>query len=249
MRNWLFFSMVLMGLFSCKNDQVEECPEPEVDYLSLTINPEFNGQELMLDQTFTTNEGYLIQFIELKCYLEEIICGDKELIDAGLFDFRARGVDVFRTVGNPTDFDSINCNLGVKHTLNHNDPTLFATTSALNIINANDMHWDWNPGYIFVKVEARVDTIQDAIENFDHNVVFHIGGDINRQDLKFTNLQWNPITANEYQLDLKLDMATFLNDGNQSLDLKTEYISHAAPGQEALSLKVMQLFKSALSTY
>ena len=111
------------------------------------------------------------------------------------------------------------------------------------------MHWDWNPGYIFVKVEARVDTIPDAVENFDHNVVFHIGGDINRQDLSFTNLQWNTVAANEYQLDLKLDMATFLNDGNQSIDLKAEFQSHTAPGQEALSLKVMQLFKSALSTY
>lgn len=249
MKKWFLLPIVVLGLLSCRDDKVEECPDPESTYLSLTINPEFNGQELQLDQTFTTSEGYLIQFIELKCILEDLVCGDKQLIDAGLFDYRARGVDVFRTIGEPTDFDSINCNLGVEHVLNHSDPTLFPTNSDLNIINANDMHWDWNPGYIFVKVEARVDTLPDAVENFDHNVVFHIGGDINRQDLSFTNLQWNPTTTNEYQLDLKLDMATFLNNGTQSLDLKTEYQSHTAPGQEALSLKVIQLFKSALSTY
>lgn len=241
--------ILVVALTSCKEDEVEECPAPAEKYLSLTINPEFNGQELQLDQTVTTPEGYLIQFIELKCYLEDIKSGSDLLIDAGLFDYRARGSNVFRIAGDPLKFDSINCNLGVQHSLNHSDPTLFPTNSDLNIINANDMHWDWNPGYIFVKVEARVDTIPDAVENFDHNIVYHIGGDINRQDLNFTNLQWNLVAQNEYQLDLKLDMSTFLNDGNQSLDLKTEFMSHTAPGQAALSLKVMELFKSALSTY
>ncbi|MFZ9029040.1 MAG: MbnP family protein [Crocinitomicaceae bacterium] len=249
MLKWSYLLILAVALVSCKDDTVEECPEPSAKYLSLTVNPEFNGQELQLDQTVTTSEGYLVQFIELKCYLEDIKSGSDLLIDAGLFDYRARGVNVFRTEGDPSKFDSINCNLGVQHSLNHSDPTLFPTNSALNIINANDMHWDWNPGYIFVKVEARVDTIPDAIENFDHNIVYHIGGDINRQDLSFNNLQWNLVSENEYQLDFKLDMSTFLNDGNQSLDLKTEFMSHTAPGQEALSLKVMELFKSALSTY
>lgn len=248
---WKWTVLIFLGFtfVSCKNDKVVGPGDPGQPMISLSINPEFNGQELLLDQTFTTSEGYLIQFIELKCYLEDLKCGDKQLIDAGLFDYRAKGTKVFEAEGIHTDFDSITCNLGVQHTLNHNDPTLFPVNSALNILNANDMHWDWNPGYIFVKVEARVDTLPDAIENFDHNVVFHIGGDVNRQDLKFNNLQWNAISEGVYGLDLKLDMATFLNDGTQSLDLKTEYISHTAPGQEALSLKVMQLFKSALSTY
>ncbi len=249
MLKWSYLLILAVALMSCKDDKVEECPEPSAKFLSLTINPEFNGQELQLDQTVTTQEGYLIQFIELKCFLENIRSGNDLLIDAGLFDYRARGVDVFRTVGDPLKFDSIDCNLGVQQSLNHSDPTLFSTGSDLNIINANDMHWDWNPGYIFVKVEARVDTIPDAIENFDHNIVYHIGADNILQDLSFNNLQWNLISENEYQLDLKLDMSTFLNDGNQSLDLKTEFMSHTAPGQEVLSLKIMELFKSALSTY
>jgi len=249
MLKWSYLLILAVALVSCKDDEVVECPEPSAKFLSLTVNPEFNGQELQLDQTVTTSEGYLVQFIELKCYLEDIKSGSDLLIDAGLFDYRARGVNVFRTEGDPSKFDSINCNLGVQHQLNHSDPTLFPTNSDLNIINANDMHWDWNPGYIFVKVEARVDTIPDAVENFDHNVVFHVGGSANRQDLSFNNLQWNLVSDNEYQLDLKLDMSTFLNDGSQSIDFKTEYLSHSAPGQAALSLKVMELFKSALSTY
>jgi hypothetical protein len=249
MLRWSYLLVLVTALTSCKDGQVEECPTPQEKFISLTINPEFNGQDLQLDQTLTTTEGYLIQFIELKCYLEDLRSVSDLLIDAGLFDYRSRGTDVFRIAGDPAKFDSIDCNLGVQNALNHSDPTLFPTNSDLNIINANDMHWDWNPGYIFVKVEARVDTIPDATENFDHNVVYHIGADNILQNLSFNNLQWNLVGENEYQLDLKLDMSMFLDNGNQSLDLKTEFMSHTAPGQEALSLKVMELFKSALSTY
>ena len=249
MLRYFYALLVVLLLTACNDESAGNCPTPQEKYLSLTINPEFNGQELFLDQTVTSSEGYLIQFTELKCFLEDIRSSENLLIDAGLFDYRAKGVDVFRTPGDPAAFDSLNFNLGIRSDLNHSDPTLFPTNSDLNIINANDMHWDWNPGYIFVKVEARVDTIPDTIENYDHNVVCHVGGDVNLQDISLNNLQWNLIAENEYQLNLKLDMEKFLNDGNQSIDLRTEHTSHSAPNQAPLSLKIMQLFKSAISTY
>lgn len=250
MRKLLFAAMLLSAfLQSCKDDKVPPVGDPPPNMVRITMQPEFNGQELLLDQTYTTNEGYLVQFIELKCILEDIRNGDNVLIDAGLFDYKANGTALIETEGDAKNFDSLTCNLGVKHTLNHSDPTLFPTTSALNIINANDMHWDWNPGYIFVKVEARVDTIPDATELFDHTVVFHVGGDVNLQTLSFNNINWIDLGNNLSHLPLRLDMATFLDNGTQSIDLKTEYISHTGPGQEAISLKVMEQFAAAISIY
>ena len=110
-------------------------------------------------------------------------------------------------------------------------------------------YWSWNPGYIFVKVEARVDTIPDGIPLFDHNVIFHIGKDVNLQNLSFSSLNWQKETDVINTLPLKLDMVKFLDNGIQSIDLLTEYTSHSSSGQEVLSLKVIENFRDALSTY
>ena len=77
-----------------------------------------------------------------------------QMTDAGLFDFRARGTTLLKVKGNGSDFTNLTANLGVGSSVNHNDPTAFPNSSMLNITNTNDMHWNWSPGYIFVKIEA-----------------------------------------------------------------------------------------------
>ena len=109
------------------------------------------------------------------------------------------------------------------------------------------MHWGWNPGYIFVKIEAKADTIADGNDIFDHNVVFHVGLDANMQTLDYANLNWLALGNDVHELQFGLDLATFLQGSTQSIDLQTEYSSHSAPGQEALTLKVMENFKEALT--
>ena len=50
-------------------------------------------------------------------------------------------------------------------------------------------------------------------------------------------------------LPLKIDMEKFLQKEFQPIDLKTEFSSHSAAGEDALSLKVMQNFNAAISPY
>jgi hypothetical protein len=80
-------------------------------------------------------------------------------------------------------------------------------------------------------------------------VVFHVGGDDYLQNLNFGSLSWNAAGANLYATSLKLDMKTFLNNGSSSIDLMTEYSSHTAAGQEAISLKVIEHFRDAIGVY
>ena len=110
------------------------------------------------------------------------------------------------------------------------------------------MHWDWNPGYIFVKIEAKVDTIQDGISLFDHNVIFHVGKDENLKSLSFDNINWVNI-GDEHVFSLKLDLLHFLDTGSSSIDLKIEHTSHTSTGQEVLSDKIMTNFKESLTLF
>lgn len=229
----------------CKDKDPEPEPEPTPAAV-IEVQPLFNGSELFLDSTYTTQEGYLVQFTDIKFYLENVRNGSNLFADAMLFDYRERGKELYCASVNASNFGSISANLGVDSSVNHSDPSSFPTSSWLNISKSNDMHWDWNPGYIFVKIEGKVDTIQDATNLFDHSIVFHCGLDANMQTVQFDNLNWTYIGADSYRLLLDLDMGTFLQGSSQNIDLKTEFTSHSAPGQEAITLKVMQNFKEAL---
>lgn len=235
---------------SCKPDEIDDPVDvPSTPMLRVSVQPTFGGQFLYLDSTYTTVEGYKIQFTDLKFYMQNVRNGGTQLIDAGLFDYRSRGTLLFEAKGSAANFSSLQANLGVETAINHNNPSEFSNTSMLNISNSNDMHWGWNPGYIFVKIEGKADTIQDATLLFDHNIVFHVGLDVNLQTLDFTNVQWNTVNQNTSEFQLQLDMATFLQGSTQNIDVKTEFSTHSSAGQEALTLKVIENFKEALTAF
>ncbi len=238
----LGFFLILIS--SCKDDVVGPPDEIIVDQLKITVQPTFNGSNLYLDSVYTTSEGYDVKFTELKFFAEDIK-GNTQIHNAALFNYRDNGTLLFQVDGKPSDATTLTANLGVG-VVNHNDPSAFPVSSVLNISNSGDMHWSWNPGYIFMKVEGKVDTIADGNPLFDHNVVFHIGKDINLQTMSFPNPNWLEVTTMVHQYSLQLDMSTFLQNAGQNIDLKAEFSSHTAAGQEVLSLKVIENFNAAL---
>lgn len=236
-------------MIACDDDVVQPPVDTSTDQLRVELQPMFGGQILHLDSTYTTVEGYDVQFTDLKMIAENVRNGSKQLLDAALFDYREIGTHFFTATGKVAEAGTLTANLGVQSTVNHGDPSAFSNESVLNISNSGGMHWGWSSGYIFMKVEAKVDTIPNGIPLFDHVVVLHIGQDINLQSLSFGGINWQQTGTNAYRFPLKLDMAKFLQNGSQTIDLKTEYTSHTAPGQEVLSLKVIQNFKAAISEF
>lgn len=241
--------LLLVLLVACK----KETPQPPVvnptptDELTVNVFPFYSGDTLHLDSTYQTPEGYDFQFTDLKFYVSHLKNGTDTLVRAALFDYREKGNLFFQVPKTPTNFSSLDGFLGVESALNHADPTAFANEDPLHIVNAGGMHWGWNPGYIFVKVEIRVDTISDGIPLFDHLAVYHVGTDAFIQSLSFPEVTWVKQQELKYKAAMKLDMNRFFVNGNSIIDVKNEFIMHSAAGQEALSLKAISNFKSALS--
>lgn len=234
-------------MIGCKKDKADEPTGTSgtSNTVRVTVQPMFGNETVYLDSVYTTAEGYDIKFTNLKFFAEDIqgITGNSEV---AMFDY-SDGTLLFEKNADPASITSFTSNLGVGATNNHADPTAFPIASPLNITNAADMHWSWNPGYIFMKVEAKVDTIQDGNELFDHNLIYHVGKDVNLQTLSFSNITWQPISGNVHVFPLKMDMQTFFTNGSQVIDVKTEYTSHSASGQEALSLKAIENLKAAIT--
>lgn len=245
MRTIFFGLFVLLSIASCDKDK----PQAPKNYVQVALQPVFGNQTFYMDSIYTTQEGYKVKFTELKCYFTLFGNGSLALHQAALLDYRETGNLLFTKEGDYTKFNNIIAILGVDSSLNHLDPSAFPNDSPLNISNAGPMHWGWNPGYIFMNVEGKVDTIPDATINTDLSFSFHIGTDTYQQNLVFNNIQWANIGNNTHQFKLKLDLLSFLGQGVNSINLSTENLTHTGAGQEALSLKVISNFKNAISPF
>ena len=200
----------------------------------------------MLDSIYLTPEGYLIKFTDIKFYLSNIYSNQGRLKEACLFDLRDNGFLLLDTAASSFDISSLFGIIGVDSSLNHLDPSAFANESPLNISNAGLMHWSWNTGYIFINIEGKLDTIPNEITNLDHNFSFHVGMDSFTQNFEFNDLVWTQINDTLSETNFKLNMFELFH-GQNSIDLKTEFLSHSGAGQEALALKIAQNFKNSFS--
>lgn len=249
MKQILILALLLFaGLLSCAKKKVDE-PEdtPLVQQSRLLFKPMFDSEMLYLDSVYTMSNGYKIRFLELKAYFTDIRSGSSVLKDVALFDFRTSGNRIFQAdqvVANPA---SIQFGIGVPTSLNHNDPSTFPNTNPLNIAIANDMHWDWNPGYIFFKVEAKVDTIVDAVTNCDLNLVYHVGTDNYFTTKTISNLTWSAVSNTLNEAWLKIDMKQFFENSSGPINVKTETSTHSTSAQAALTEKARQNFVASIT--
>ncbi len=240
--------LLFTGLLSCSKKKVDEPEDPPIVQQSrLSLKPMFDSEVLYLDSVYTMSNGYKIRFLELKAYFATIQAGGSVLKDVALFDFRTSGNRIFQANQVVSDPASIQFGIGVPSSINHNDPSLFPNDNPLNIAIANDMHWDWNPGYIFFKVEAKVDTIVDAITNCNHNLVYHVGTDNFYTTKSVSGLQWTPIASGLNEAWLKIDLKNFFENPTSPIDVKTETSTHSTSAQAALTEKARQNFAASIS--
>ena len=245
----LFSSSILF--VACKK-KVEPEPTPVDNYVKVTVQPTYlfdGSQNVLLDSSYTTPEGYKVKFTDIKFFVTKLKNGNLNLLEAASLDLRETGSLLFRTKADYTKFSALQGYIGVDSVLNHSDPSAFPNESPLNISNAGPMHWGWNPGYIFLNIEGKVDTIPDGIANLDHSFSFHIGTDLYRRDIYFTNLNWQVVSVTERLLALKLDLWKFLHNPISPIDLKTEFLTHTASGQQALTEKVTSNFQQSFMPY
>ena len=246
MKIQFYIPLMTFFIFSCHKDDPKPTPVTD-NYVSITVDPKYGNSSFFLDSIYVTQEGYQVKFTDLKFYVSGLKNGTDTLSSAELFDFSSTGSLLLRKKGDYLKFSSLHANLGVIQSLNHLDPSAFPNESPLIISNAGPMHWGWNPGYIFISVEGKTDTIPDGIMNLDHSFSFHIGTDTYLETIDFTNINWQTVSETEKVFKLKLDLLSFLQNPTQPINLKNEFLTHSGSGQEALALKVTQNFKQALT--
>lgn len=245
--SWLLlFALLFTFLFSCKDDEKEEENTPiEQPQVEISIYPTYEGVPMELNATYQTQEGYRIQFSKFNFIVSEFKDGDHQLFPAAVYKKEDHDHRLFKGEGDFSKFNDVTALLGVPPTENHKDPSARPSTDPLNIMNTGDMHWGWNPGYIFLMIEGRADTTNTGEGPFNMNFLYHVGFEQFLMPLTFNDLNWIKQNNLLHELRIGIDMEKVFN-GLETVDIKQERSSHTNPGEEPLSEKVINNFIDAI---
>jgi hypothetical protein len=247
----IYFYTLLLGLLtftSCKDDEPNNNPEPVVQQARVNIVPTYNGQTVEFNTTYSTQEGYTIEFTKVNVIMTNFSHNGNELFTSAVYKYEDDSRILWQGPGDYSIFPSMTANIGVPAAENHEDPSARPASDPLNILNTDDMHWGWNPGYIFLMIEGKADT--SATQNGQDlmNFLYHIGKDDFLTPVSLQNLTWTEVNSSLNETNIYVDLYKVFDGVTSDIDIKLERSSHTMPGQEVLSGKVINNFADALST-
>jgi|GEM_PF-1275683 len=138
----------------------------------------FGADTLRTGRKYLTAGGDSVRFEMAKFYVSEIALVDSTgkshpLIGTHLVDMfdsasQARGYAIVSVKAIPGTYSGVRFSVGVPFDENHRDPT----TQSAPLGTESQMFWSWNSGYIFHRVEGKVDSAGSPKTFF-----YHIGTD------------------------------------------------------------------------
>jgi hypothetical protein len=189
-------------------------PDP---MLSLRFTFKMGDQDFDYGIVANNWEGRKVRFTLAQFYVSQVRFGDASFPDRYLM-ITDRQTDYEVGTLPAGMYSGLSFNVGVDSSVNHLDPASFPALHTLSSNNPDHAHWGWNPGYIFMKMEGRVDTTAAINGPADAPFVIHIGLDEFMSALTFTQpvtlqgtatinvtVDWLRLMDN---IDLRYDRAT-----------------------------------------
>jgi hypothetical protein len=180
--------------------------------------PRFDTMALAMQQKVETEAGDSVQFDMLQFYVSEFSLVDtngseRALPGLALIDFsdstaRKNGYAKLTLKALPGTFSGLKFSVGVPYDLNHRDVSLQKYPLGPDV----GMFWVWNSGYIFHRIEGKVDSADSTRPFF-----YHIGTDNRKVNVQLYNLP-NPYapTAVASRMDVPAN-------GTGSLSIDVDY--------------------------
>lgn len=249
MKNIAYFLITFFFIISITgcNDtppEVEPIPSGKV---RINIQPLYKEEPLDFNTVYLTQEGYRIQFTKLNFIATKFKNNNHILFESAVYRHEENGSLLFEGQGDYTKFGAITGHIGVTENQNHEDPSARTLEDPLNIMNTSDMHWGWNPGYIFTMIEGKIDTTSTPGAELSTSFLYHIGLDALLQEISLTNITWIKLSDHLHATNWYLDADKLFN-GIHNIDIKEDRSLHTSPGQEILSEKIIVNLKDAIRT-
>ncbi len=129
--------------------------------------------------------------------------------------------------------------VGLDSATNHSDPTVYAASNPLSI-QSPSIHWSWNSGYIFMKIEGVVDTTLASNGALDYQYFYHIGLDSFKRTVDFSSEEFTVASGSDYEIGIEFDLLKVLSN----VDMRTENSTHTMDNMP-LATKIANNWESA----
>lgn len=220
----LFATVAVMGMAvsGCSEDTPTGTDDPTVTLKPVQVRfvPMFGDRALDLGTSYVNAAGDTVMFTGLSFYASEFALvgsdGSEVPMDGlDLVDFSDptvadNGYYEVEIMGTPGTYSGLKFSVGVPFDENHRD----VSTQELPLGPNSGMYWGWNPGYIFFKVEGRVDSMGTPVD-----FLFHTGEDNRRKTVRMASVGGDNLTeftvaeSGENVMTLKVDYARFFERG------------------------------------
>lgn len=243
----LFLLVLAIGCKEGDPDEVDPVtPEPEAKKLVIEFSMANGDEVVLLDQSFTDENGQWILPTEFKLYLSnlELVSVDfdyRRLSDIELIDFEPIDPNINNPQWGSTlvyevesgSYNFLEFAIGVDPDLNGTDPATYENEHPLSIFS--NMYWSWASMYRFLILEGRgssTGVIDDA-----EKLVYHIGTDPLYEALVSVPADVNMDTEENDTIHVVVDLAK-LFDSNDGIDISQDQNTHTVESQEEYDMAV-----------
>ncbi|MCH2043545.1 MAG: hypothetical protein MK212_05345 [Saprospiraceae bacterium] len=238
---YLFVALFIICLLgSCKKKETYH-------QLTIDINHVFDGQDVTFNSLSLENQaGNILSFYTFKYLISEIELSKSDgesLVLENKYAFvdpinnRSRFVLDSIPEG---EYTAIKLTIGLDDAANKSNPNLYTADHPLSP-TLNNMHWNWNSGYIFLSMEGQYKADANATNTGAFS--YHIAFDENRMPFDFANLNLM-LDANK-KVRLQFDLAAIFNAPNL-INVDNGNVSHSS-GDNGLANNISTNVKSSLT--
>ncbi len=213
---FLFIAFVVSFFTACKKDH----HEAEDAKVKLHIHTMVGNKVANYTDTYADASGRSFRLSDLRYYLSNFVLitdnGKEVSIPDAFVLVRPDQTDYALGVVPTGHYSGLRFDVGLDSTINHSDPTIYPADHPL-APQTPSMHWSWSTGYIFFKLDGKVDTTLAANGSPKAPLVFHIGLDKLKRTVAIT-LHTDVKGDQENSLNVVFDLLRAFN----GIDLRTE---------------------------
>jgi len=134
-------------------------------------------------------------------------------------------------------FIALRLAVGVDSLRNHSDPAAWPASNPLSLLNSAHMHWNWNTGYIFFKLEGQYQRPNMPVNG---GFSYHLGGDTFYRPII---IRFSPTTLNKALESMKVElrMRQFFDGGHTHWITDSSSFSHASLGDRVADILASNL--------
>jgi hypothetical protein len=210
--------------------------------LHLIIRTTVSGVDLVHDSIYHPVASRSVLFTDFRYYVSHIVAirddGTAHQTVCGVLLVDPRQQDYNLGSLPPGSYQALRFVVGLDSATNHADPTVFESGHPL-AMQTPSMHWDWNSGYLFMKLEGRVDTTGTGLPGTEF--FYHIGMDAMKRSIDIP-VRFTIGKKSTTAVRLKFDLAVLL----AGVDMRSEILTHSFDNQ-ILATRIADRWQAAFS--